>query len=232
MSIDETLRQSLQPGPDCPAIEQLTAYDEGSLPAPELERVRKHCAECPACAAELSLFRQFAQAEVRPEEVADVEWMAERSRPAVKPPAPAKPRRSWWMMPAPAWALAGVALVMAGMGWQFNRGGLPQVAMEEGSSTLRSASVELLTTSGDLAEGPSEIAWKPVAGAASYQVAVLAVDGAELVKQQITGSQWDAQALRDLMRPRQTLMVRVTAQGPDGKQLAVSADVPFRRTNK
>lgn len=230
MSIDETLRQSLQSGPDCPSIEQLTAYDEGSLPAPELERIRKHCAECPACAAELSLFRQFAQAEVRPEEAADVDWIAQRLRPAVAPPA--KPRRSWWMMPAPVWALAGVALMMAGLGWQFNRGGLPQVAMEESSSTLRSASVELLTPSGDLAEGPREIIWKPVAGAARYQVAVLAVDGAELVKQQTTRPQWDAQALRDLMRPRQTLMVRVTAQGPEGKQLAVSADVSFRRIDK
>ena len=229
MSIPEAFHQSLQPGPACPPVEQLAAYADGVLADPEQARLARHCADCPACAAELSLYRQFAAAQVRPEEAADVAWMAERLRPAPVP-AVERPRRAWWMLPAPVWALAGVALVASGLGWQAFRGSMPPVALEEGSSALRSASVELLTPAGDLAEAPAEITWKPVDGAVDYEVKVLAVDGVPLASQRTTEPRWAAQPLRQLMQPRRTLLVRVTAFGADGKPWAASADVQFRKT--
>jgi anti-sigma factor RsiW len=75
---EQHLRRALRPGPDCPSIERLGRYADGTLTAEERRGDESHVATCVNCQAELVLLQAFATASVRGDEADDVRWGVEQ----------------------------------------------------------------------------------------------------------------------------------------------------------
>lgn len=215
-------RQAASGQPHCPSVEEWASYLEQSEKRPELEAHREGCV---SCQAEVAMLRSFLEAEAAPEEAADLAYVLGKLRKEEPEP--------WWRrIFAPAtfriWAFAAVALVAVAIGVQY-RSGMPPVGQEVGGEMRAGLAVEGLTPSGDVGQAPSQFEWKAVPGAAGYQLRIMTVDGAEVWRSPIE-NRLNCKDLpgQDVFAVRKTLLVRVTAFGPDGKQLAVSPDVRLR----
>lgn len=215
-------RQAASGKPDCPSVEEWASYLEQSVKRAELEAHRDGCA---SCQAEVAMLRSFLEAEPSVEEAADLAYVMRKLREEEPEP--------WWRrLFAPSafriWAFAAVALVAVAIGVQY-RSGMPPVGQEVGGEMRSGLVVEGVTPSGDVAQAPSQFEWKAVAGATGYQVQIMTVDGAEVWRSAVENRLYCKELPGpDVFAVRKTLLVRVTAFGPEGKQLAVSPDIRLR----
>ena len=197
----------------------------------EESATRAHLDACDRCASELLLFEQFRRAEVRPEEMPNIEWIERRLA------NPREPERiSWWnrwlsLPPVPRWAfsLAAVLFVLAAS-WQLRQSVRPQLDVDGGGAAVyRAEKVDLIEPLGDLAAVPAQLSWNPVAGAVIYHVSVFEVDGSKVWSQETTGTKIEIPSdLASRFLPRKTLLWQVIARNAGGRQVADSARESFR----
>jgi hypothetical protein len=236
----------------CPAPEEFAALAVGELAATRAAEVEAHAAECPVCAVELELAREFVTGTGGDREAAterDVaSIVAALERTAVPPgatvdgarraenvvpfgrrrPTPASPA-SWRRWSAPLAAAAALTLA-AGLFWQ-TRGtpsgpGLPPP--EDGGPT-RSGVVLLAPTGDQPAPGTLVFRWRPAPGAAAYRVEVLDVTGRKLWSAQVAVAEATAPpAVRESLATRVRYQWAVTALDARSQPFARSEFTTFR----
>src|SRR5215469_1052304 len=109
----DPLRRALRHGPDCPSAESLIDVIEHGAPG-DRSVIESHLQSCPACQAELALYRGFQAANVQPDEKKAVEAILTRLESGARAETP---RPSFWshvLQPArkPVW-IGGAAFAMA-----------------------------------------------------------------------------------------------------------------------
>ena len=92
-----------------------------------------------------------------------------------------RPSRGPWLR------LAAAAAVAAGIGLVVQTLYLPSPPAPPSGDALRGGTVEAVAPLGDLAEPPSELRWRAVAGAAAYRVRVETVTGSTLWEARVAG---------------------------------------------
>ena len=223
---DDNLRKILKPGPDCLSAEELGGFIEHEASVnPVFE---SHLRVCARCQGELALMRSFLSSAITTEEQPHVDAIVrklEKARPVR--------RRSWrerlitpWAW-GPAVAIAALAVVLI-----FNpRVEQPRgdVVVTPGSGVYRSQSVELLQPSGEVAQVPAVISWKPVPGTARYRVRLLEVDRTVVWESFSEAASIPTPAeMRQAAVPGRWLMCEVDALDTAGSVVAGSGDVRFR----
>jgi hypothetical protein len=159
MSEIESLRSALRAGPDCLPVEML--HDR--LPLSPEDQL--HVSQCAYCQTQIALLNEFEAGVVRPDEAEAVRWItAQLAKPAVVQPAIA---RRWWSprILLGFGSVAALIVVAVGLGsyrdkpnWDF------------GGDNTRSGTIEVVPA-------PSAFEWKPVQGAADYELTARLVDG-------------------------------------------------------
>lgn len=224
---------------DSPLFRAALQRTEGCPPPDALERqlnqpdpaLATHIESCAFCKTEVELLRSFLQCDVPAEDAASVDAVVQRlHRAPAAPPIPFPARRRTWLRPMVLAAAA--ALVVAGVGLQFRRGGPPPLRMP-GADVYRSGSVAILSPSGDLQAPPAEVRWASVPGASSFHVRLLEVDGNELWNTTVPGTTTVfPDAIRPLMVPAKTLAITVEAFNAQSQKIAESPRVNFRILQK
>lgn len=235
-------KQALRRDPGCPDVRELERLLDEEARTPDLEASRVHARQCPHCAAELELMRQFAEAKAKPEEAADVAWigqqLSERRREFLPPaaPEPQRDRRAKrslfdWLLSAPglsAAALATAVLILAIVAgpWRVQQ---PAPLVAPGATNLRSATIGGLKPIGDIGSLPDRFSWEPVQGADAYRLEILEVDENVIWSSRIDGTETSIpQAVRDQVTPGRRLLWRVSAFDSEKRRLAASPLVAFR----
>jgi hypothetical protein len=155
--------RSLGPTPECPSLDALTAATPDRT--------------------ELAMFQGFQAAEPRPEETVDLAWVnaeLDRRRSAAKPKITlADHLRAWITFPRLSFAAAGLVALLAVIMYlpTRNQSTLPD---QQETSQWRSGQITAIAPTGDQEHPPTVLRWEPVAGAASYHVRLLEVDGTEI----------------------------------------------------
>jgi hypothetical protein len=178
----ELLREALGPTPECPPLDVLAS--------PHSVEMKRHAEECPSCRAELALLHQFESSEARPDEAADLAWiasdLARRSPVAARSPEFFGRLRAWFeflFTPAGRGRLSlAVAslLLLVTAGLVMRPGGGVRQGLTEEPTVWRSGQFAATSPVGDLDQPPSQLRWEAVPGAASYHVRLLEVDGTEI----------------------------------------------------
>jgi len=193
LPLDEWLRAAYDAEAGCPPPEAFLEAETASLSPRERQALDAHADRCPACAAERDLARLFdaapEEAGVRPEDLSFVVSRLEKTEP-VRPVSPnvvpfARPRREKEEAPrsrSPLFRLAAAAVLVigAGLGYQTFHSTSPALPTPEAGGVMRGGEVEAVSPLGEVAEIPRQLRWVPVAGAGSYRLRVIAVDGAVL----------------------------------------------------
>ncbi len=219
---DELMRWALEATAECPPLDQLV---QASRPA----QVESHLKECAHCKSELALYLEFEAAEVRPEEAADLRWVAAETAKNVKhaiSPAP------WWKLIFPPQVSMGIAaLLVVVAGTMMTRstrepvfpGEIPSV------STLRATSIQLLEPVEDINLAPSLFRWEKLTQATSYRVIVFEVDHVELWSGNSAPATLTVpDTLKKQLLPGKTVLWKVVAFDGQGKQIAESETKKFR----
>ena len=218
---ERNLTDALRPGPECPSIERLGRYADGSLPPDERRHEESHIVACPNCQAELTLLYAFMTAAVRDDDAAAVGWGVEQLRRR-EPEIFAGRRherfpRQW--LPIANWraalVLAGVLLAVAG-GYYLTNPATPRLPNDIGSSVepTRSLTIAVRAPLGDQTAVPDRLQWELVIGAARYRVRLSEVDLPPDVRARIV--------------PGKTLVWQVTAYNAANAPLAESGAARFR----
>ena len=218
----ELMRRALEATSECPPLDQLV---QASRPA----QIESHLHECAHCKSELALYLEFEAAEVRPEEAADLLWVAaETARSVQSAIAPAP----WWKLifsPQVSMGLAALLLVVAGtMMTRSTRepvfpGEIPSV------STLRATSIQLIEPVEDIKLAPLLFRWEKLTQATTYQVLVFEVDHVELWSgNSATATLTLPDTLKKQLLPGKTVLWKVVALDGQGKQIAESEMKKFR----
>ncbi len=219
--MSDSLRQALARRPDCPALEEL-------IEAPAT--FEEHLGHCPACSAELALFRSFEAGEPAPDEREAVRFIVRRLN------APPAHEPFWRRLFTPRWlggmALAAAALLVAvGVSSQSRFGYTRPPATEDG--TLRTTAVIITSPAGDLNHLPPAIEWRPVPGAVSYAVTFQEVDGTVIFYKNITSSPLTLpEKVNKLLVPGKRVLLEVVANDRAGMALARSGQVGMRLQSK
>ena len=133
---------------------------------------RAHLESCVRCQAELALYRELEREESSPEEERAAQWIAgelERRFRHSGNVVPFRPKRFH------ALAAAAALLILIGAGtWIRMRE--PSIDSPIGAPVYRSARLDVITPTGDLAHAPNELRWTTVLGASRYRVQLLEVD--------------------------------------------------------
>jgi hypothetical protein len=177
----------LRGGPECPPIEILSARLTGAEGNEARITAEVHLGECLHCRTEMDLLCEFEAGAIRPDEAASVKWIAERLKKKRQAPA-ADLTPGWrapWRMPKLVFGLAGIALMtLLAVGisseWRL-RHSIAQPVPEFGDEAVRSRSVEIVPK-------PGVFEWKPVRGAARYDLVVRTVDGSAIFHNSFTGT--------------------------------------------
>jgi hypothetical protein len=234
---DQNLTDALRPGPECPSIERLGRYADGTLPREDARREQSHIVACANCQAELALMQAFATPAVRDDEAEAVKWgvseLRRREREIFDGGGPVQPpvRRSMWfarLRPVPA--LAIVLLSLAG-GYYFTRQAASRLPARTGPGpeTTRSLAIAARSPIGDQTATPARLEWEPVGGAARYRVRLSEVDRQEIWTGETIASAIDLpEHVRARVAPGKTLVWRVTAYGASNAPIAESNDERFR----
>jgi len=167
-----TLKSDLQPTSECVALERLGA----ELTAAE----RSHLNGCARCQAELALWQAFNEPSRDDAERESVKWIVARleERRTAGRAAAAQARARKIALPHFRGLLAAAAAVMVAVAlgyvaWDRE----PAVGLPVGEQVYRTASIDIVSPSGDSAGPPKELVWVAVPAAARYAVRVLEVDG-------------------------------------------------------
>jgi hypothetical protein len=224
--MDRNLSDLLGPSPQCIPIDEMVV----SLEAPAGSEMRRQCehhlASCANCSTELALYRQFESAQPSAEESEAVQKIVTRLRkhsPAVS--------ESWWSriwkprVLAPALAVAAAAIALIVMVDVRSRLSPPEVKIDDAT---RSSQLVVIGPIGEVQTAPAELQWKPVAGAANYQVRIREVDRTELW-QSATSSTSIAipETVKHNFTPSKRLLWDVTAMDTAGKTISVSGPNSF-----
>lgn len=231
-SLADWLRDAYaDPSAGCPPPEAFLADELAALTPEQRRTLEAHADSCPACRAERELARAFDQGEAGAA-AEDVEWVVARLR-GMPPGGRVVPLRR--RQAAPAWvrlAAAAALVVAAGLALftAYDRPpGLPGLPEPPRGGVVRGGEVEVEAPLGEIAEPPRELRWRPVDGAASYRVRLIAVDGDPLWDDRVTAP---PAAIPPAVVARLHRAVSydwiVEAEAPGGNVLARSAQARFR----
>jgi hypothetical protein len=229
----EMLRSALQRTPDCPDVEQLSAGLDRRDP-----RIESHVKGCAFCSSELRMLRSFDEADIPPRDMAAIKAIQARLdsrsheifpfRQAAEP---------WWKTwfavswARPAMVTAAAACVIA-IGVELRRPRPPVLndAVTNGPEVLRSQkTVSIVSPVGDIGQAPDAVEWKGVAGAASYRVRLLEVDGNELWRSDTSQTRATLpQEVRAKVAPSKTLLLEIAAFDRQNREIARSDAGRFR----
>ena len=234
--MNNAIQQALRRGSDCPEVEILLSALENTGD-PRHSAMSRHAELCAACSAEWSLYRRFESPALQENEQDAVRHIMAR----LKAPAAADSRteaKSWWRrLTTPGWlggaAAAMAAIVLAvGIGSEWRAGREPVstgVATGAESGTVRTRSVQVLTTLGDVTKAPDSIRWVPVSGAITYKVEVREVDRTlSFYTITTTPSLALPGEVANLLIPGKTLLVDVLALDARGQMIAESGQLRIR----
>ncbi len=234
MNPNDPILSELRAG-DCPGVDALENY---RLHPEQNAGVRAHLKDCAACQAELDLLQSFQSATVASsQEEADVDWVVNLVKSRGSQPKKSMP--SWWESlfagGMRAWAGAAVAAVLViALGVQWSASRLPEPPREITGNTIRAGvtgRIEVLEpVSGALGAAPAQIRWSAVDGAQKYEVALIEVDGTEVLLGSTTGpaSLALSEENRKLFLPHKTVGIRIRARAAGGSILAESQEVRIR----
>ena len=219
-----TLSSDLQPTPDCVPLERLGT----ELSATE----RHHMETCARCQAELALWQAFNEPSRNEAETEAVEWIVARlQRARLGSSRAAPPPLAQRFARTPFRALLGVAaavMVAATLGYVvWDRE--PAIAPPAGEQVYRTASIDIVSPSGDVAGPPRELVWVAFPAAAHYDVRVLEVDGTVVWRSTSLSPRVDLPD--DVIArsvPGKTLIWEVIALDESGAPIAQSGAQRFR----
>lgn len=218
---------------ECPTPEVLAQLFDGRVTGERSAELKAHLNGCALCAAEWTMMSEFAAGEPEPSEMADVDSIVSHVRRSPSMPSEAAPAWKRWFtlpnLPKLAGAFAVLALVVAA-GLQLRSSRTTGLDGFEASDRMRSSTtIQNVIPHGDLDAIPGEFTWKPVSGAALYELRLAEVDGTELATVRSPEPHLIAtDAMRAAMLPRKTLVVKVRALDAAGKPVAESDPVRFR----
>lgn len=219
-----TFRSDLQPTSQCVALERLGA----ELTAAE----RIHVETCARCQAELALWQAFNEPSRNQAETEAVEWIVTRlqharlasPRSAASPPAQRFARTHFRGLLGVAAAIM-VAVTLGYVVWDRE----PAVGPSVGEQVYRTASIDIVSPSGDIAGPPKELVWVASPAAVRYDVRVQEVDGIVIWRATSLSARVD---LPDdvIVRvvPGKTLIWDVIALDDSGRAVAQSGAQRFR----
>ena len=243
-----------EPG-ECLPADAYAALAEGDLVGSWAADLEEHALECPLCAAERDLARDFlaegvaGAAPVETAHLASIVRELERqvAEPLERPQtggelgrvvvfrkSSTQPRPAWKAWSVPLAAAATLALGI-GLFWQGRQ--LPGLPDPGSNGPIRSAAVELQSPLGDQildagqAAVPSRIdfRWLAVEGAARYRVRLLDATSQELWSGESVRTEIELpEAPRELLVDRVRYQWTVTALGAGGAVLAASEPADFR----
>lgn len=210
-------REALAPTPDCLDLTRL---------GEELDATgRAHVESCARCQSELLLFRQITSAQTSAEEEEATRWIAERADVV----RAFRPRSTFRIV----YAAAAVLLLVIGAGW-FLQMREPALDVPTGDPVYRSARLEAIAPTGEIAQPPNELRWSAVPNASRYVVRILEVDATEVWSGTTTQTSVALpQAVVAQFAPGKTLLWEVRAFRAD-EELAASETqnvrvVPIRK---
>ena len=176
--MERSLSDFLGASPHCISINEIVASLEAPPDSERRRRCENHLASCASCSTELELFRQFESAQPSAEEANAVREIVRRLRKD----SPAR-REPWWSMiwkpRVLATSLAAAAAVVALVVVVDVKPRLNQPEVKAGD-VMRSSELVVIGPVGEVQSVPAELQWKPVAGAASYQIRIMEIDRTEL----------------------------------------------------
>jgi hypothetical protein len=229
--VDERLlRSALRAHGDCPSIELLSSQLTGARGDEARAIAEVHLNQCLHCRTEMELLREFEAGTIRPDEAASIKWIADRLKKASQTPATVR-THGWrlpWRMPQLVFGLAGVAVVtLLAVGissdWALRRS-FTRPMPEFGNEVQRARLVEIV-------EKPGFFEWKPVPGAARYDLAVRTVDGNTIFHNSFTGMTLAFPANVDaLVKAGRLIEWEVTARDSAGNEIAGSGVQRLRKS--
>jgi hypothetical protein len=208
--------------------------ESNCLPVAALERMaggtgsdaeRAHVASCPYCSGEIAMLQSFQAAEPTAAEAAVVRQIEKQLQqaPAWRPTEVAS-KQAWWFA-RPVWGL-GLVAALALIFFVNSPSSSPVAPIDD---TVRVGQIESISPTGDLASIPSQLQWRAVPGAVSYEIRLM--DVAEEVLWQTSATaplvHLPAEA-QVLMTERKTLTWRIRAMDAKGATVAASAAETFR----
>ena len=221
------MRRALEQTADCPVLDELTAASRSFA-------VEAHIKGCAHCQNELAMFSEFAAADIRPQEAADVRWVAAKTAEKVK--AATSPAPWWKAIFAPlyikqaSFSLAALLMVASGVFYASRTSTEPAFPGETPTaSTLRASSIQLTEPLEDINSAPSSFQWQELTNCSDYQVIVSEVDRMQIWSSRTTKSgMLIPESLKKQVLPGKTLLWKVIAYDAAGKQLAESETRKFR----
>jgi hypothetical protein len=229
----KTWQEAAAASKDCLPLEVLERFTES---APVDAKAAAHLDGCAHCQTELSMLKNFEQAEPSADEGAAVAWIAAQLQR--QQGSPAKPssavRVSFWRNMFRVPYLAGAAamaavLVLAISLYHPESGQHPRVGGPGNIGILRSGAVKLVSPTGDLAQAPSEFRWEAYPGAASYRIEL--TDALDKPLASATSAQPQMQTTPEMKAAMQVHMPikwKVTALDASGKNIAESSGGSFK----
>jgi hypothetical protein len=229
-----SLNQAIKGKDDCLTLQELEKLVEDS------SIQNSHLAGCPRCQTELALLKAFESSEPLPDEGAAVAWISKRldqrqdeiKHGTPSPAVRARPQEEGWFLrffrgPGIRWMLpVSVALVIAVLGiGLLHRPREPQLNADAGNApaVYRSQEIQVIAPSGEVAEAPKTLQWKPVSSAARYQVSIMEVDEVPMWSGETSDSNMTIPiSTRASMLPGKPVLWRVTALDVQGRVLATS----------
>ncbi|MFI5103461.1 MAG: hypothetical protein ACHP79_00935 [Terriglobales bacterium] len=212
---------------DCPPIEMLENVELGSA-----DPKAQHVAACAHCQTELAMLRSFEEATPSADEGAAVAWITAQlqrnQNPAVQPKGRVLAWRSLFKVPYMAAAAALIIAITLGVSL-YDRSGPGPINGQVGTGNMRSGSIHLVSPIGNQGQVPQQLQWEAVAGAASYTVEVMEVDGhvdwTGKTSQTALAAAPEVKTLAAI--PHKPLEWKVTAYDAAGKEIASSGAQRF-----
>jgi hypothetical protein len=233
---ERNLTDALRPGPECPSIERLGRYADGSLPPDERRHEESHIVACANCQAELTLLHAFMTAAVRDDDAEAVRWGVEqlhRREPEIfdRGRRPERSVRQWLSIANLRAALVLAAVLLVAGGYYLTNPATPRLPDDVGSSVepTRSLTIVVRAPLGDQTAVPGRLQWELVIGAARYRVRLSEVDRREIWSSDTVDAEVDLPPdVRAHIVPGKTLVWQVTAYGASSAPIAQSNAERFR----
>lgn len=210
----------------CPDESWIAGYVDGGLDAAVRQELESHVADCGHCLALVGLLsreRHASGAETAPHQV-----LAQARVRVTK-----EPQRHWQF--APQWAVAAALVLAVPLLLQMSRS--PDAGFEgqgrpapPATRTLasRADALQVLVPHAGSAVGVkrAQFRWTAVAGSPYYDVRIVTDDGAVVVRERVTGTDWRLPEPLQL-QPGAEYFVHVDAY-PSGDKAVSSDHIPFR----
>jgi hypothetical protein len=219
-----TLRSDLQPTSECVPLDRLGS----ELTAAE----RIHVDGCARCQAEFAIWESFNEPSRDDDERETVAWIVARLQHARGVARAADAAAAARKDRAPRFrgllGLAAAVMVAAALGYvAWDRE--PAVAPQAGQQAYRTASIDIVSPSGDIPSPPGQLVWVASSAAARYDVRVLEVDGTVVWRSASLSPRVDLPGgVVARIVPGKTLMWEVTALDGSGRVIAQSGARRFR----